>query len=214
MIIGYEGKQNKILVVDNSANNRTVLVNFLSSLGFKLLEASNEEEALALAQENHPDLILIDWMMSNTNGLRMTSKLRQESSWQDVAIVAISASVLPEAQSSCEQADCNAFLAKPISFDNLLNVIADLLGLQWIYQDAPSSIQATAAELLITLPQAEIAALSKLVMQGELREILTQAARLKQEQPQYSSFVNKVIQLAESCQIERLQQFLSIYLKL
>ena len=83
-----------------------------------------------------------------------------------------------------------------------------------IDRDISSSVPEIESESLIALSVEDIAALSELAIQGDVREILTQAAQIKQNRPQYSSFVDKVIQLAESCQIERLQQFLSIYLEM
>ena len=216
VIVNYEGKRKKILIVDDSINNRTVLVHFLQSLGFELLEASNGEEAITLSQQHYPDLILLDWLMPNMNGSEVTSQIRQQPDLQNIAIVAISASVLPEEQSVCEQADCDAFLAKPVSFDKLLNVIEELLELQWIYQNVSSSLgietEEAKTELLIIPSQGEIATLYKLVTLGDIRGVLTQTKQLELKNPQYKPFVNQIIQLAESFQIERLQQWLNKFL--
>ncbi|MDJ0632335.1 MAG: chemotaxis protein CheB [Xenococcaceae cyanobacterium MO_188.B29] len=212
VIIGYEGKRNKILVVDDNVNNRSILVDFLSSLEFELQEASSGETAIALAQKYCPDVILLDWFMPNIDGLEVTNQLRQQPGLRDVAIVAISASVLQKDRSDCEQADCDAFLTKPISFDNLLKVIGDLLKIHWIYQDS-SSTQTTTIESFIPPTPEAITTLSKLVMQGDIREVLTQAKSLQEQQPQWSPFFQQIIQLAESFHVERLQQFLSNYQK-
>ena len=212
-VTGYQGETRQILVVDNSASDRKILVDFLNSLGFKLLEASNQEQTLALVQEYRPDLILLDWIMPKTNGVEIIRKLRQEFNCQDVAIVAISASVLPEDKLICEQAECDAFLAKPIAFPKLLDVIANLLALQWIYQDTSTATEAKVTNNSVIPPQVKIATLSQLVMQGDIREVLTQVGQIKQKHPQSSSFLNKVLQLTESFQIERLQKFLNSYLE-
>ena len=77
VIVGFEGVQKKILVVDDIASNRDVLVEMLSPLGFELDQASSGEEGLVVAGNFQPDLILTDLVMPGMDGMEMMGRIRQ-----------------------------------------------------------------------------------------------------------------------------------------
>jgi chemotaxis methyl-accepting protein methylase/signal transduction histidine kinase/chemotaxis response regulator CheB len=222
-VIGYNGKRWQILVVDDLANNRAFLVNLLQSLGFDILQASDGQEALEQALENHPDLILLDWVMPQMDGLEVTRRLRQLSDFQDVVIVATSASTLPEDQSLCYEAGCNAFLPKPVRFEQLLEMLQAHLHLEWIYQETDSlnpsqdekaEYTSGAISLSIVAPDTEdLTRLSELAMQGDIRGILEGASRLEELDVQFIPFARVLRQLAATLQVNQLQQFIRGYAK-
>jgi len=91
VVTGYEGPRRTILVVDDVAANRMVLGDMLAPLGFEMAEAANGREGLEKAQSLRPDLILMDSVMPETDGLEATRRLRQLPGLGEVAIIAISA---------------------------------------------------------------------------------------------------------------------------
>ena len=220
-VIGYEGKKRLILIVDDLANNRSFLVNLLQSLDFNLLEASNGLDAIALARQHQPDLILLDLIMPEMDGWEVTKRIRQDDTIKDVLIVIVSASTLANTESSSREVGANAFLTKPLSFEQLLDVLGQYLELKWIYQEntpAISDNQTTHTELvpdtepvLIPPNQEELDILLNLALQGDIREILSQAMLLEVN-PELVPFIKKLRQLAETCQIKKLKQFLRQYL--
>jgi two-component system, chemotaxis family, CheB/CheR fusion protein len=131
-IVGYTGRKRQILVVDDLDNNREVLVNFLSPLGFNVLEANSGVKAIALTQEYQPDLIILDLVMPNMDGWEVTQRLRQESKFSELPVIIVSASIFPTDQSNCYQAGANHFLTKPLDFAKLLRVMEQYLELEWI----------------------------------------------------------------------------------
>ena len=74
-VIGYQGEQQTILIVDDRWENRTVIINLFAPLNFKVIEATNGREGLAKAKELQPDLILTDLAMPIMNGFEMTQSL-------------------------------------------------------------------------------------------------------------------------------------------
>ena len=86
-ITGYQGVRRQILVVDDLDHNREVLVNFLTPLGFEIVEAISGAEAISQVQIQQPDLIILDLVMPETDGLEVTRCLRQESSTQNLPII-------------------------------------------------------------------------------------------------------------------------------
>jgi chemotaxis methyl-accepting protein methylase/chemotaxis response regulator CheB len=202
-VIGYRGEPRLILVADDRADNREVLVNFLQSLGFGVLEASSGKEAVAQALQTTPDFVVLDWIMPGMDGLEVTRRLRQEPRLQAIPIAIVSASMLLEDPSACWQAGCNAFLPKPLHFADLLALLEEYLDLEWIVPEGSADSVA-----IIALPLEELEGLLELAMQGDIRGILDRVTRLEAQTDLWSPFVRDVRQLAESFQVDRLQEFL------
>src|SRR5581483_1896736 len=129
--IGYEGPRRKILVVDDVVESRSLLLDWLRPLGFETAEAADGIQGLALAQEFRPDLVLMDLAMPRMGGLQAIESLRKRSELRQVPVIAISASIsAPEAHKSLA-AGANAFVPKPIDFEQLQRVVADVLQITW-----------------------------------------------------------------------------------
>lgn len=223
-ITGYQGAKRKILVVDDLENNLEVLLDFLTPLGFEVLDASSGTEAIAKMEECLPDLIVLDLVMPELDGLAVTRILRQEDAWQDLPIVIVSASTLPSDESQCYQAGANAFLAKPLNFEQLLRLFEQHLQLEWITSDGSgrsllgSDTLATAHNntepISIVIPTAdELNQLLNLAMQGDLREVLSQIDQWQQNKPTLIPFIQQIRPLAETCQLKKLKGLLKQYLQ-
>ncbi|MCC0177018.1 response regulator [Waterburya agarophytonicola K14] len=223
-IAGYTGKKRQILVVDDLDNNREILVNFLVPLGFDVLEANSGEKAIALTRQHRPDLIILDLIMPQMDGWEVTQNLRRESQFADIPIVIVSASTLPADESYCYQVGASQFLAKPLSFEQLLHTIELYLHLEWVDSQgerrylnlaqsfvSPSTsipqIETESTPLVLPSPE-ELDRLLSLVMQGDIRSTLSVAEKLNQDQPQLSPFTQKIIHLAQTCQLKKLKDFL------
>jgi PAS domain S-box-containing protein len=134
--IGYRGERRKILLVDDVMQNRAILLEELSSLGFQVAEAANGLEALEVAARYQPDLIVMDLTMPVMDGLEATRRLRAIPRNAKLPIVAMSANVTAETEARSRHAGANEFVGKPDQESVLLNVIAGLLHLDWIYDGA------------------------------------------------------------------------------
>ncbi len=134
--IGYRGERRKILLVDDVMQNRAILLEELSSLGFQVAEAANGLEALEVAARYQPDLIVMDLTMPAMDGLEATRRLRAIPRNAKLPIIAMSANVTAETEARSRHAGANEFVGKPDRESVLLNVIADLLHLDWIYDGA------------------------------------------------------------------------------
>ncbi|MBF2065043.1 MAG: response regulator [Calothrix sp. C42_A2020_038] len=217
-IIGYQGTKRKILVVDDKSDNRTFVVNFLQILGFDISQASNGEEAIQLALEKQPDLIFLDWVMPKVAGLEVTQRLRQEPSCENLIIIATSASTLPQEQSNCIQAGCNAFLPKPIRFEQLLSTLQTHLNLEWLYQEESphnSITEHTTTYLSPSIIAPDTQTLTRfyeLALIGDIRGILEQASDLEQLDAQFAPFLQELRKLAENLQVNQLQHFIHQFL--
>lgn len=224
-IIGFKGPPRKILVVDNEANHRSVLASGLSDLGFELFEATNGEEGLSKAAECQPDAILLDLVMPGMNGWELSASVRQHPELKEraIAIVAISATAVPDRQTLCDRAGCDAFLPKPLYFQHLLNVLGDLLGLEWIERERPSpsavessepaTPERTRTSPFVLPPRETLQTLCEFVASGDVRGLIAAADQIAQRNPSWEPFARQVRQLSESFQLEKLQQLIQDFIE-
>lgn len=127
---------NLVLIADDNADIQAVLGILLRGAGFQTVTAFDGEEAVGLAAETHPDLVLMDLVLPRLDGLAAASQIRKLAGLERVPIVGCSA-YEPEAEDENarkEYAKFNAFLRKPTDFSKLLTVMQYLLEQQPLAQ--------------------------------------------------------------------------------
>jgi len=217
-IISFIGSSNKILVVDDRWENRSVIINLLKPVGFEVREASNGEEGLAQVINFKPDAIITDLVMPVMDGFELVRRLRESDEFSKIAIIVSSASVFETDQHKSIGAGADAFLAKPVQISELFGLLQKHLGLSWVYeQSVPASsptyqaVEELVPESLV-VPSAEtIDNLYYLVMRGNLKGIIKQAEELKKLDPKYIPFAEQVYNLAKGFQEKQLQNFIVQY---
>lgn len=95
----------------------------LEMAGHKVVEATDGEQAIKLALEQRPSLILMDLSLPKLDGLAATRKIREHRAFQHTPIVAVSAHDGPESRAEALAAGCNEYVTKPIDFDSLTHLI-------------------------------------------------------------------------------------------
>lgn len=141
-VIGYSGERRKILVVDNEATDRGLVVNFLRPLGFSMEEAESGLDCLRQVPVFNPDLILMDLSMPMLGGWE-TAKLLRQNKITNVPIIIISADANERMMNPETNVLNEDFLVKPVDLNVLLNKIGDKLGLRWIHEDEQAFIADT-----------------------------------------------------------------------
>jgi CheY-like chemotaxis protein len=198
----FKGEPRRVLVVDDVTDNREMFANILRHLGFRVVTAANGLDALVIARDMVPDLILMDLLMPTLDGYDSLQELRNIPECGAIPVIAMSASV-GEAHEALE-AGFSAFLAKPISPTVLVKEVADLLQLEREQPDA--AIPALAEDT--TLPPVEIDECEQLqqwVRLGRMRLLIEWAETLAIRSPQYQEFTDKVIELAKDVDKSTLQ---------
>jgi PAS domain S-box-containing protein len=191
-IIGYEGEKRQVLVIDDSWENRLVLVNMLEPVGFEIREAENGKEGLETALASPPDLIITDLVMPVMDGLEMTRKLRQIPHLQNTPVIAASANVFEVDREQSLESGCNCFLTKPIQAQDLLKEIKVHLNLSWIY-DSPVP---ESPETEITPPPKELIPLYQAVKTSDIESVEQEIFILAQVYPEATTFVSRLQTLA------------------
>ena len=116
-----------ILVVDDSADNVAVISLDLQQQGYRVVTASNGEDAVNVATQTLPNLILMDINLPNLDGLGATRRIRETDDLREVPIVAITAFGTEGFQRAAYDAGVAGYLTKPIDFDRMHQLIARLL---------------------------------------------------------------------------------------
>lgn len=132
-IIGYEGNAKEIMIVDDNKVNLSLLENYLSDIGFSVIQAKNGEEAIELLQLKMPDIILLDIFMPKIDGLHVAKYIRSSEHTSQCTIIAMSANVFERNKKQCIEAGCDDFIGKPIVFRELTDSIGKHLNLKWEY---------------------------------------------------------------------------------
>jgi CheY-like chemotaxis protein len=121
--------QAKILLVEDTEDNRFMMRRLLEMDGYAVVEARNGQEALTVAQSEKPELILMDLSLPVIDGLAATRLLRQIQEFADTPIIAVSAHDTSDFKGEALAAGCNSYITKPIDFAELEELIARLLEL-------------------------------------------------------------------------------------
>ncbi len=218
-IIGYLGDRRKILVVDDKTENRMVLNDLLTPLGFIVAEAIDGYDCLTQAQSFEPDLILLDMVMPQLDGHETTKQLRQLPMFQKTAIIMVSASVFNQDRSLSIAVGCNDFIAKPIDPDTLFYTMRSLLNLEWEYEDLKSddtdisigNVKPDAiAQPMIAPPSFTVERLLQLARMGDIIAIQDEVVLLQETDSTFSPFANQVLDYAREFQIKRIREFLEL----
>jgi two-component system cell cycle response regulator DivK len=116
----------KILVVEDVEVNRDLVVQLLED-DYEVIEAVNGEEAVALAEKERPDLILMDLSLPVMDGWEATRKIKSNDDLKPVPIIALTAHAMKGDEEKAKEAGCNDYLPKPIDENELFAKIAKYL---------------------------------------------------------------------------------------
>ncbi len=108
-----------VLVVDDIDYNRELILGFLGEFGFDFLQAKNGKEAIELAADRHPQIILLDMKMPVMTGYEAAAFLRNDSELEQIPIIAVTASAMAEEETIINKL-CDSYLKKPVSKTELV----------------------------------------------------------------------------------------------
>ncbi|HWA72682.1 MAG TPA: response regulator [Polyangiaceae bacterium] len=119
--LAFEGR--RILVVEDDVRNVFALSSLLEPKGAKVLIARNGQQALSMLEQNPGvDLVLMDVMMPEMDGIEATRRIRKRPDWRDLPIIALTAKAMSNDREDCLRAGANDYIAKPLDVDTLLSL--------------------------------------------------------------------------------------------
>ena len=117
----------RILYIEDNFENRILIKRILEAEGYVILEADDGPTGMRVAEQEAPDLILMDINLPEIDGYEVTAKLRQNPSLAHVPIVALTANVLKGDRERSLEAGCDGYIQKPVDVDLLPAQIAAFL---------------------------------------------------------------------------------------
>jgi two-component system cell cycle response regulator DivK len=117
----------RVLLVDDYPDAREMYAEYLDFSGFAVIEAANGMEALQLAAENPPDIILMDLSLPVMDGWEATRRLKADPRTANIPVVALTGHALAGISEGAKKAGCDAFVTKPCLPDDLVKEIRKVL---------------------------------------------------------------------------------------
>ena len=117
----------RILIVEDQEDNRTIVRDVLSTVGYELIEALNGEDGVKLAQNERPDLILMDIQLPKMNGYEATQQIKSIAELKTIPIIAVTSYALSGDEVKARAAGCDGYIAKPYSPRELLAMVRKYL---------------------------------------------------------------------------------------
>jgi CheY-like chemotaxis protein len=104
----------RCIIVDDHGDTRAGYAEFLSAFGFEVRTAADADELRLLLEDWMPDAIVLDLQLPRTDGWQLTRELKGDPRTRGIAIVVVSACVMPAERAAAHEAGCDAFINKPV----------------------------------------------------------------------------------------------------
>lgn len=191
-ITGYDGQPLKVLIIDDNRPNLDLLLDILEPLGFILRTADTGKEGIALARTISPDLILLDYILPDMDGMDLINALLPLIKNKSMPkIIGISASLNRQAGIPVFETACDGFVGKPIVIDALLGVMEEIMGIAWQFDKGGGYAGAdNLSPIRAVPPQATLDQLLDYLKKGDFYTIKSLLASLEEEG--YNDFCYKI----------------------
>ncbi len=121
------GVAKTVLIVEDNELNMKLFHDLLEAHGYNILQSREGMEALRIAREHHPDLILMDIQLPEVSGLEVTKWIKEDDQLKDIPVIAVTAFAMKGDEEKIRQGGCEAYIAKPISVANFIETIQRFL---------------------------------------------------------------------------------------
>lgn len=112
-----------VLIVEDNELNMKLFHDLLDAHGFQTLQTRDGMDALAIAREHHPDLILMDIQLPEVSGLEVTKWIKEDDELSSIPVVAVTAFAMKGDEEKIRDGGCEAYIAKPISVTKFLETV-------------------------------------------------------------------------------------------
>ena len=113
----------KVLIVEDNELNMKLFHDLLDSQGYEILQTREGMQAMAMARQHMPDLILMDIQLPEISGLEVTKWLKDDEELAHIPIIAVTAFAMKGDEERIRQGGCEAYISKPISVMHFLETV-------------------------------------------------------------------------------------------
>jgi len=117
----------RILVIEDTEDNRQILRDLLTAAGYDIFEATDGATGVTMAAELQPDLILMDIQLPVIDGYEATRRIKADPSTQSIPVIAVTSYALAGDELKTREAGCDGYIAKPYSPRHLLEKVREIL---------------------------------------------------------------------------------------
>ena len=197
----------RLLVADDVADNRRLLVALLQPFGVEMREAANGQEAVAQWQAWQPHAIFMDVRMPVLDGMQATRQIKTAPSGAATKIIILSASVLDDDRSAAMAAGCDIFLRKPFQDAEIFAALETQIGARFVYDEPVAAAPEAALDdaALAEIPpdvRADLMRATELFDLGRMLEII------EQMRPAQPALADRLAALAQEFEYEALLSLL------
>jgi two-component system cell cycle response regulator DivK len=122
------GVRKTVLIVEDNELNMKLFNDLLDAYGYATLQARSGPEALRLAHERSPSLILMDIQLPEVSGLEVTKWLKEDDRLRDIPVVAVTAFAMKGDEERIRQGGCEAYISKPITIGPFIETVRRFIG--------------------------------------------------------------------------------------
>jgi two-component system, cell cycle response regulator DivK len=117
----------RVLIVEDNELNMKLFNDLLEAHGYQTLQTRDGVEALQMAREHRPDLILMDIQLPEVSGLEVTKWIKEDEELRAIPVIAVTAFAMKGDEEKIREGGCEAYIAKPISVANFLQTVERFL---------------------------------------------------------------------------------------
>ncbi|HEX3952192.1 MAG TPA: response regulator [Stellaceae bacterium] len=121
------GARKTVLIVEDNDLNMKLFNDLLEAHGYLTLQTKDGVEALRMAREHRPDLILMDIQLPEVSGLEVTKWLKEDDELRAIPVIAVTAFAMKGDEEKIREGGCEAYIAKPISVASFLRTVQRFL---------------------------------------------------------------------------------------
>jgi len=124
---GARGAMKKVLIVEDNDLNMKLFNDLLEAHGYLTLQTKDGVEALRMARQHRPDLILMDIQLPEVSGLEVTKWLKEDDDLRTIPVIAVTAFAMKGDEEKIRDGGCEAYIAKPISVASFMRTVERFL---------------------------------------------------------------------------------------
>ncbi|MFN2177123.1 MAG: PAS domain S-box protein [Anaerolineales bacterium] len=212
-----DGHPFRLLVAEDKESNRQMLVKLLETLGFDVRAVENGEQAVEVCRQWCPHLVWMDMRMPVLDGYQATRIIKSSPRGFSIIIIALTASAFEEDRERILSEGCDDFLRKPFRTNEICDMLAEHLGVEFICEDQPERLPAsygagederlpgTRGEILETLPENWLADLHSATVAADLGLMLDIIGRIQDDFPEFAAELSR---LAEDYEYKKITAML------
>ena len=201
----------RLLVADDAADNRRLLVTLLQPFGFEVREAANGQEAVEQWRAWQPHLVFMDLRMPVLDGMEATRRMKATPQEPPTTVVALSANMMEDDRAAAMAAGCDEFLRKPFRDAEIVAALEAQLGARFVYDETAAAAPETAlddADLTAALAEIPPVLRADLMQATERFDLSRMLQIIEQMRPAQPALADRLAALAQEFEYEALLSLL------